>query len=82
MLAGLGTAMYYMVRTYPFFGGLPANEWFGFAPINAGVFGMPVGMAVMIIVSAITKAPPQEIQEFVENCRYPSLESDRRPTEA
>jgi cation/acetate symporter len=76
MLAGLGTAMFYMVRTYAFFGGVPANEWFGFSPICAGVFGMPVGMAVMFVVSAITKAPPLEVQEFVEHCRYPNLESD------
>jgi cation/acetate symporter len=76
MVAGLGLAMYYMVQTYPFFGGVPANEWFGFAPINAGVFGMPFGMLVLIVVTLLTEAPPKEIQEFVEHCRYPALEGD------
>ena len=81
MLAGLGTAMFYMVRTYPFFGGVPANEWFGFSPINAGVFGVPVGMLVLFVVSAVTAPPPNEIQEFVEHCRYPNLEGDSTSTE-
>ncbi len=76
MIAGLGMAMFYMVRTYSFFGGVPANEWFGFSPICAGVFGMPLGMAVLIIVSMMTEPPRREIQEFVEHCRYPNLESD------
>ncbi len=76
MVAGLGLAMFYMVRTYAFFGGVPANEWFGFTPICAGVFGMPFGMAVLVIVSLLTEPPAKEIQEFVEHCRYPSLESD------
>ncbi|MBI5484215.1 MAG: VC_2705 family sodium/solute symporter, partial [Deltaproteobacteria bacterium] len=76
MVAGLGLAMFYMVRTYPFFGGVPANEWFGFGPINAGVFGMPVGMIVLLIVSNLTEPPPKEIQEFVEHCRYPALDND------
>jgi cation/acetate symporter len=82
MLAGLGTAMFYMVRTYAFFGGVEANQWFGLSPISAGVFGVPVGMVVMFVVSAITKPPPLEIQEFVEHCRYPCLESNGNSTES
>jgi hypothetical protein len=76
MIGGLGLAMFYMVRTYPFFGGVPANEWFGLAPINAGCFGMPVGLAIMIVVSLLTEPPSKEVQELVEHCRYPSLEGD------
>ena len=44
MVAGLGVCMYYMVTTYPFFGGVPANQWFNMNPISAGVFGLPVGL--------------------------------------
>jgi cation/acetate symporter len=76
MVAGLGIAMIYMVRTYPFFGGVPANEWFGLAPISAGVFGVPVGMITIWVVSLLTPEPSQKVQEFVEHCRYPNLEGD------
>jgi cation/acetate symporter len=76
MVAGLGIAMIYYVRTYSFFGGVAANEWFGMAPISAGVFGVPVGIITLVVVSLLTPAPPQKIQEFVEHCRYPNLEGD------
>jgi len=76
MIAGLGTAMLYMVRTYPFFGGVSANEWFGLAPISAGVFGVPVGLITIYVVSLLTPEPSKQIQDFVEHCRYPNLEGD------
>ena len=34
---------------------------------------MPVGFAVIIIVSLLTPAPKQETQELVEHVRYPNL---------
>ncbi|MFN3543225.1 MAG: sodium:solute symporter family protein [Thiobacillus sp.] len=76
MLAGLGVCMYYMYMTYPFFGGVPANEWFAIKPIAAGVFGMPVGFLGVIIGSLLTRAPSTEIQQLVDHVRYPSLEGD------
>ena len=76
MTAGLGTAMYYMFITYPFFGGVAANEWFGMAPISAGVFGVPVGIITIFVVSLLTPAPSREVQELVEHVRYPNLEGD------
>jgi len=76
MLAGLGVCMYYMVITYPFFGGVPANEWFAIKPIAAGVFGMPIGFIGVIIGSLLSKAPSREIQELVDHVRYPSLVND------
>ena len=42
-------------------------------PISAGVFGVPVGIAVILIVSLITPAPSRETQELVEHVRYPDL---------
>ncbi|MDP2991302.1 MAG: VC_2705 family sodium/solute symporter, partial [Kiritimatiellota bacterium] len=48
MLAGLFVCIYYMVITYPFFGGVAANQWFGIAPISAGIFGIPVGFIGII----------------------------------
>jgi cation/acetate symporter len=49
------------------------NIWFGIQPISAGIFGVPLGFAVIIIVSLITKAPDRKTQELVEHVRYPEL---------
>ena len=76
MVAGLGVCMYYMFTTYPFFGGVPANQWFNMTPITAGVFGVPIGMATLIVVSLLTPAPSRQVQELVEHVRYPKLTGD------
>ena len=76
MLAGLAVCMYYMYITYPFFGGVADNQWFGIAPISAGIFGMPVGFIGVIVGSLISKAPSLEVQQLVDHVRYPSLEGD------
>ncbi len=86
MIAGLGVTFYYMITTQPWMyklthGGatltpeiLKANTWWDIAPISAGLFGVPVGFAVIIIVSLLTKAPGRDIQELVEHVRFPSLD--------
>ena len=85
MLAGLGVTFYYMCQTHPWMYSLThngaltpeilkANIWWDIAPISAGTFGVPLGFAVIIIVSLLTKAPGKEIQELVEYVRYPSLD--------
>ena len=85
MVAGLSITFYYMVTTqawlYKIFHGvaitpeiLKANTWWDIAPISAGLFGVPLGFAVIIIVSLLTKAPGKEVQELVEHVRYPSLD--------
>ncbi len=76
MVAGLGVCMYYMVQTYPFFGGVPANQWFNMAPISAGVFGVPVGIITNIVVSLLTPEPSKTVQELVDHVRYPHLRGD------
>ena len=76
MVAGLGMCMYYMALTFPFFGGNPANAWFGMIPVTAGVFGVPTGIATMIVVSLLTSAPEQKVQEMVDHVRYPHLRGD------
>ena len=75
MSGGLGICMYYMYMTYPFFG-VNAPLWWDINPISAGIFGMPVGFAGVIIGSLLTAAPNKEIQDMVDHVRYPSLESD------
>jgi len=76
MLIGLGVCMFYQIATYPFFTamtGFKMDLWFGIAPISAGIFGMPVGMLTLIVVSLLTAAPDRKTQEMVENVRYPAL---------
>ncbi len=78
MIAGLGITFYYMVTTQPWLRGVfgvtsPVELWFGIQPISAGVFGVPLGFAVIILVSLITPAPNARVQELVEHVRYPSL---------
>ncbi|MBI2312948.1 MAG: cation acetate symporter [Betaproteobacteria bacterium] len=76
MSVGLGTAMYYMYTTYPFFGGTMASSWFGINPISAGVFGVPIGFLGVIVGSLMSPAPDREVQELVDHVRYPVLAGD------
>jgi cation/acetate symporter len=80
MVAGLGTCLYYMIHTYPqfiaWFGTTKMDLWFGIAPISAAIFGVPVGIVVLIVVSLLTPAPESQTQEFVEHVRYPYLSGD------
>ena len=80
MVAGLGVTFYYMAVTQPWLRGvfgvtspIADNIWWDIAPISAGTFGVPIGFAVIIIVSLLTRAPDAETQELVEHVRYPSL---------
>jgi cation/acetate symporter len=78
MVCGLGITFYYMVTTQPWLRGIfgvtsPIELWYGILPISAGVFGVPLGFAVIIIVSLITPAPAKETQDLVEHVRYPDL---------
>jgi cation/acetate symporter len=79
MVVGLGIAMYYMVRTYPFFGGVAANQWFSMAPISAGIFGLPAGLITIWIVSLLTPEPSAKVRELVEHVRYPNLRATLSP---
>ena len=81
MIGGLGVTFYYMVTTQAWLRGVfgvtsPVELWYGILPISAGVFGVPLGFALIIIVSLLTPAPRREIQELVEHVRYPSLVGD------
>jgi len=51
-------------------------------PISAGVFGVPLGFAVIILVSLVTPAPRKDIQELVDHVRYPILRGDTVNTTA
>ncbi len=85
MALGLGTTFYYMVTTQPWMRGvfgvtspIADNIWWGISPISAGLFGVPVGFATIIIVSLLTGAPRRDTQELVEHVRYPDLNLAKR----
>ena len=64
MLAGLGVAVYYMLSHVPMVRTLPHwlladGLWFGIQPISAGVFGVPAGAAVAVVVSWLTRPAPE-----------------------
>ena len=76
MVAGLGTTLFYMVMTQPWMRSLfgvtrPVVLWWDIQPISAGVFGVPVGFAVIIVVSWFTRRPPPEVMDLVDHVRYP-----------
>jgi cation/acetate symporter len=78
MAAGLGVTFYYMAVTQPWMRSIfgvtsPIELWWGIQPISAGLFGVPVGFAVIVIVSLLTGQPRQDTQELVEHVRYPDL---------
>jgi cation/acetate symporter len=87
MIAGLGLTFYYMATTQPWLRGVfgvtsPVELWWGIQPISAGIFGVPVGFGVLILVSLVTPAPKKEIQELIDHVRYPTLRGDTLNTEA
>jgi len=73
MIAGIGFTTAYIVY-FKFINpgaNKPANWWFGISPEGIGTVGMMINFALMYIVSKVTPEPPQEIQNLVENLRYP-----------
>ncbi|WP_394787619.1 VC_2705 family sodium/solute symporter [Rhodoferax sp.] len=76
MLSGLAITLYYLVRNETWLRGLfgvsaPPELWFGILPISAGVFGVPTGFIVCVLVSLLTPAPSAEQRAFVRRLRYP-----------
>jgi cation/acetate symporter len=76
MISGLAVTFYYMVTTQPWLRAIfgvtrPVELWWGIQPISAGVFGVPLGFAVIVVVSWLTPAPGRAEQELVEHVRYP-----------
>jgi cation/acetate symporter len=74
-LAGMATGflvcLYYMLHTNPILGGNAGATWFHIAPISAGVFGVPAGMAALVLASLLTPPPPRECVGLVEHIRAP-----------
>lgn len=77
MISGLAFTAFYIVGTTahkiipgveePFFG----NWFFGISPQGIGAVGMAINLTITLIVSRLTPAPPQEVQDLVESLRLP-----------
>jgi len=46
-------------------------QWFGVEPIAAGVFGVPAGLLVMLLVSCLTPGPSAQQLALVDRMRFP-----------
>ncbi|WP_133649293.1 sodium:solute symporter family protein [Paraburkholderia flava] len=74
MLAGLIVCIYYIVSTYPFFTqmtGFAGARWFGIEPISSGVFGVPAGFVVAVVVSLVDRKPDAYTRALVDYIRHP-----------
>ncbi len=78
MFSGAAITFYYMATTYPWLRGLfgvtgsiSSYTWWDMSPISAGVFGVPLGFAVIIVVSFFTRSPSASEQSLVDFVRYP-----------
>ncbi|WP_046757087.1 sodium:solute symporter family protein [Kordia jejudonensis] len=77
MIVGIVLMLCYMIRYKTgliwVLDPLPKSEWwFGTSPEGFGTIAMIVNVVVSVVVSRCTAAPPEEVQELVENIRIPS----------
>ena len=77
MIVGITLMLFYMIRYKTGLIGVmeprPASEWwFGTSPEGFGTVAMIVNVVVSFVVSRATAAPPESVQEIVENIRIPS----------
>ena len=73
MATGFFVCQFYMVRTNPTLGGSAAAQWFDIAPISAAVFGVPAGLAALLLVSLLTPPPPARQAALVRHIRAPEI---------
>ena len=76
MASGMAVTLYYLIRNEAWlrslFGVSAAPDlWFAVLPVSAGVFGVPAGFAVCVLVSLFTPAPTEFQRRFVRSLRYP-----------
>lgn len=80
MMSGLCVTFYYMLVNQPWLRSVfgitsPIQLWWDIEPISAGLFGVPVGFAVIILVSLVTPRPSQQTQALVDHIRYPDVKN-------
>ncbi len=79
MVVGFCLTLYYLAATkydaIPLVLADAGGLWFGVANLSAGVFGIPAGFIVGIVVSLMTPEPSQEVMDMVEDVRTPKGEA-------
>jgi cation/acetate symporter len=71
MIAGFMVCLYYMIRVNPMLGGRLDAAWFDIAPMSAGIFGVPAGMAAIVVASLLSAAPARASDALVDHIRAP-----------
>ncbi len=73
MIIGISSMLYYMLKfKFGWFGGGNQEDWFiGVSPEGFGTIAMMLNFFVSILVSSLTKEPPDQIKKLVENLRTP-----------
>jgi len=73
MIAGIVLMLFYMIKYKlgGFGGGTPDEWWFGISPEGFGTVAMVVNFVIAVSVSRLTEEPPENVQEMVEEIRYP-----------
>ncbi len=79
MAVGLGFALIYIVNNINGLWGLGEQGWtlWGINKSGIGIVAAALNMLVMIVVSLMTPPPPEELQELVEEVRYPGALTTR-----
>ncbi len=77
MIVGITLMLFYMIRYKTGLIGVmeprPKEEWwFGTSPEGFGTIAMIVNVVVSVVISRMTAAPPEEVQDIVEHIRIPS----------
>ena len=74
MVVGIVIMLFYMMKfkLNMFGGGTSEDWWFGTSPEGFGTIAMCINIVISVVVSRMTSAPPQEVQEMVESIRIPS----------
>lgn len=78
MVVGMLSMLFYMVKfKFDMFGGGGQDDWwFGISPEGFGTVAMMLNFMVAWLISSFTAAPPQEIQQMVDDIRIPSGTGD------
>ncbi|MDA8923895.1 cation acetate symporter [Flavobacteriaceae bacterium] len=74
MIVGISLMLFYMAKfKLGWLGDTPPSSewWFGISPEGFGTVAMIINFMVSLLVCQFTTAPPQEVQEIVENIRIP-----------
>ena len=80
MVVGISLMLFYMLKfKFGIFdggkeavAGLEKDWWFGISPEGFGSIAMLVNFIVSIVIMQFTPAPPENVQEIVEDIRIPS----------